>query len=130
MRDAKESTPRISCSERVEPDVPVRSRSSYIGMCPSGKLEARPNPPKIAPCKTAAPEGGCFNIRYDAEVSKKNSPSHLTYREKLLRFLFHGRQFGQQESDQENDRRTENYCKVGMQRTAQAIERRALVDKR
>ncbi len=46
MRDAKESTPRISCSERVEPDVPVRSRSSYIGMCPSGKLEAQPNPSK------------------------------------------------------------------------------------
>ena len=80
--------------------------------------------------QNSRPEGGCFNIRYDAEVSKRNSPSHLTYREKLLRFLFQGRQFGQQESDQENDRRTENYCKVGMQRTAQAIERRALVQKR
>ena len=130
MRDAKESTPRISCSERVEPDVPVRSRSSCIGMCPSGTFEAQPSPSKPLHAKQPPPKGGCFNIRYDAEVSKRNSPSHLTYREKLLRFLFQGREFGQQESDQENDRRTENYCKVGMQRTAQAIERRALVDKR
>lgn len=130
MRDTKESTPRISCSERVEPDVPVRSRKLLHRNVPKRDVRSTTKPIKTAPCKTAALWGGCFNIRYDAEVSKKNSPSHLTYREKLLRFLFHGRQFGQQESDQENDRRTENYCKVGMQRTAQAIERRALVDKR
>lgn len=87
MRDAKESTPRISCSERVEPAFPVRSRSSYIGMCPSGKLEARPNPPKIAPCKTAAPKGRLFQHQ-EWQRFRRGALPHLARYENYSGFFF------------------------------------------
>lgn len=129
MRDTKESTPRISCSERVEPDVPVRSRKLLHRNVPKRETRSATKPTKNRSMQNSRPQRAAVSTSGIAEVSKRSYPPPRALR-KLLRFLFQGRQFGQQESDQENDRRTENYCKVGMQRTAQAIERRALVDKR